>query len=148
LGQLNIINRFRFCKSGQLHRGLFNQHRDYGSYLRRRCSWIVTSSIYGNLVLTALQVGLATGQFGHNVRFMAAAEAFTISVLLALLAALVLSIIFGVTIHLSGQRGVHLGNLAFECSSEVFSSKLDNVVHEGAKWVWRKLPDEFYTCDG
>lgn len=103
LGRLNMINRFCFCSDrepGQLHRGLFNQYRDYGSNFRRHFSWIAASSIYSILVLTALQVGLATGQIGHNAQFMVAAEAFTISVLLALLAALVLSIVFGAYIFL------------------------------------------------
>lgn len=52
------------------------------SFLRDQLGWLATTTIYIALVLTAMQLGLATDQFKANAPYMTAAYGFSVFAIL------------------------------------------------------------------
>ncbi|KAK0630721.1 hypothetical protein B0T17DRAFT_616338 [Bombardia bombarda] len=57
-------------------------HRNYGSLFRDNIAWVTASTVYVALVLTAMQVGLATEQLQGNTTFQRASYGFTVFAIL------------------------------------------------------------------
>ncbi|KFZ08896.1 hypothetical protein V502_09073 [Pseudogymnoascus sp. VKM F-4520 (FW-2644)] len=77
LNRLNSIYRIKF---GTKHfiRGYFYGYHEYGTFLEHNFAWIVTFFAYVAIVLTAMQVGLATKQLMGNDSFHEASYGFTV----------------------------------------------------------------------
>ncbi|KFY17771.1 hypothetical protein V491_04937 [Pseudogymnoascus sp. VKM F-3775] len=86
LGRLNSIYRIKF---GTQHfiRGYFYGYHEYGTFLENNFAWIVTFFGYIAIVLTAMQVGLATKQLVDNDAFHDASYGFTVFSIVSPLAA-------------------------------------------------------------
>ncbi|RDW74188.1 hypothetical protein BP5796_07630 [Coleophoma crateriformis] len=84
LHRINTIHRFT-------HLPLFNPYlrewRDYGSLFRENLAWIATTTVFIALVLTAMQVGLATDQLKDNRSFQRASYGFSVFAILGPLCA-------------------------------------------------------------
>ena len=72
LGRLNAI--YLFTRFGYY----MNQWPNYSSFLRDQLGWLATTTIFIALVLTAMQVGLATNQLKTNAPYMTAAYGFSV----------------------------------------------------------------------
>ena len=59
-----------------------NQWPNYSSFLRDQLGWLANTTIYIALVLTAMQVGLATDQLKANALYMTAAYGFSVFAIL------------------------------------------------------------------
>lgn len=59
-----------------------NQWLNYSSFLRDQLGWLATTTIYIALVLTTMQLGLATNQSKANVPYMTAAYGFSVFAIL------------------------------------------------------------------
>ena len=79
LARLDTIHRFtQLPPFGPYMRG----RRTYGSLFRDNLAWLATATVFIALVLTAMQVGLATDQLKENKSFMTAAYGFAIFAIL------------------------------------------------------------------
>ena len=76
LGRLNAI--YLFTRFGYY----MNQWPNYSSFLRDQLGWLATTTIYIALVLTAMQLGLATNQLKANAPYMTAAYGFSVFAIL------------------------------------------------------------------
>ena len=76
LGRLNAI--YLFTRFGYY----MNQWPNYSSFLRDQLGWLAMTTIYIALVLTAMQVGLATNQLKANAPYMTAAYGFSVFAIL------------------------------------------------------------------
>ena len=80
ISRINWI--FRFCSRTRnpttFFRGFLYGYRNYGSFAERNLAWLASATVYTVLVLTAMQVGLATDQLGHSVSFQRASYGFTV----------------------------------------------------------------------
>ncbi|KAI1101483.1 hypothetical protein F4804DRAFT_315866 [Jackrogersella minutella] len=75
LSRINTINRFtRLPPFGPYLRGW----RNYNSFFRNNLSWMTASTVFIALVLTAMQVGLATDRLNDNESFQRASYGFTV----------------------------------------------------------------------
>lgn len=81
LGRLNLI-----CHCVKYSSFMTTWHR-YTDFLRDQLGWLAATTIYIVVVLTAMQVGLATEQLQNNGAFMAASYGFTVFAILGPLAA-------------------------------------------------------------
>lgn len=79
LSRLDNIHRFTQLP---LLEPYLRDRRNFGSLFRDNITWLATATVFLVLVLTAMQVGLATDQLKNNKRFMAASEGFTVFALL------------------------------------------------------------------
>jgi hypothetical protein len=79
LGRLNWIYSFgsREEKFTSFIRGYSFLYPGYSSFFQRNTQWLVGVLGYILLVLTAMQVGLATDRLGHNLAFQNASYGFT-----------------------------------------------------------------------
>ncbi|KAK0722209.1 hypothetical protein B0T26DRAFT_701817 [Lasiosphaeria miniovina] len=79
LSRVNTINRFTRLP-------LFNPYlrgrRNYGSLFRDNLTWMATAAVFIALVLTAMQVGLATERLQGNADFQQASYGFTVFAIL------------------------------------------------------------------
>lgn len=97
LNRLNSIYRIKF---GTKHfiRGYFYGYHEYGTFLEHNFAWIVTFFAYVAIVLTAMQVGLATKKLVENDAFHDASYGFTVfSIVSPLVATGVIGLILVVT---------------------------------------------------
>jgi uncharacterized membrane protein len=80
LARLNMI--YRFCsKTTSLRtfiRGYQYTYREYSTFLHRNFAWVLTAIVYITIVLTAMQVGLATNELKDDDRFHHASYGFTV----------------------------------------------------------------------
>lgn len=74
LSRLNNLCRFT---QAPLFEPYLRQYWDYSSLLQENITLLATTIIFIVLILTAMQVGLATEQLNNNKRFMAASYGFT-----------------------------------------------------------------------
>jgi hypothetical protein len=84
LSRINWIYRFdprfrfrHFC------RGYYSSSQTFQSFLNRNFGWLLVVFVYFTILLTALQVGLATNQLRDSASFNAASYGFTIFSLVA-----------------------------------------------------------------
>lgn len=99
LSRLNWIYRI-FSKSRTpttLIRGYMYGHNRYSVFMQRKFAWVFAVFVSFTVVLTAMQVGLATDQLGKDGRFQHASYGFAIfSILASLIAVIVFAwILFG-----------------------------------------------------
>ena len=80
ISRINWI--YRLCSQTRtptiFFRGFMYGYRDYGSFVERNFAWLASATIYTVLVLTAMQVGLATDRLGHSAAFQRASYGFTV----------------------------------------------------------------------
>jgi hypothetical protein len=90
LARLNDI--YRLCSKTRnktnFIRGYLYGYYEYSTFFQRNTSWLVASVVYIALVLTAMQVGLATPNLNNNRTFQNASYGFTVFSILAPLVAL------------------------------------------------------------
>jgi hypothetical protein len=79
LSRLNIIHRFTQLPPFDPY---LRSWRNYGSLFRDNLTWLATTTVFVALVLTAMQVGLATDQLKGDSNFMAASYGFTVFAIL------------------------------------------------------------------
>lgn len=79
LNRLNWIYRFS-CRADpkELIRGYMHKYNRYSVFLERNFAWIIGAFVYITIVLTAMQVGLATERLGKNERFQSASYGFSV----------------------------------------------------------------------
>lgn len=93
LSQLNKIYAFRYASP---LRGYQFTYQTYGELFRDYLGPLTAGTIYIALVLTAMQVGLATSRLGENASFQNASWGFTIFAILGPLIGVLLAGIVGV----------------------------------------------------
>ena len=80
ISRINWI--YRLCSRTRnpttFFRGFLYGYRNYGTFVERNLAWLASAAIYTVLVLTAMQVGLATDRLGHSVAFQRASYGFTV----------------------------------------------------------------------
>ncbi|KAH7096075.1 hypothetical protein FB567DRAFT_587351 [Paraphoma chrysanthemicola] len=88
LDRLSLI--YRFCSVTHdpwtFVRGYQYNYANYTSFIERNFTWAITAAIYITIVLTAMQVGLATKRLQDDKRFHDAAFGFTVFSIVAPLA--------------------------------------------------------------
>ncbi|KAI1774404.1 hypothetical protein F4818DRAFT_442550 [Hypoxylon cercidicola] len=90
LSRLNFFSRFtQFPLFTSYVRGW----RGYGSLVRDNVTWLLTATVFVALVLTALQVGLATNQLKDNDAFMQFSYGFSIFAIVASVGAFIFIIV-------------------------------------------------------
>ncbi|KAJ5160765.1 uncharacterized protein N7482_007769 [Penicillium canariense] len=93
LSQLNKIYAFRY---GRVLRGYQFTYQTYGELARDYLTPVTAATIYVALVLTAMQVGLATSHLSSNISFQNASRGFTIFSILGPLIGIALVGIIGI----------------------------------------------------
>ena len=77
LDRLNQIYRFSppilFSRDHALIRGYFYRYHNYSSFFEKNFSWLIVVFAYVTIVLSAMQVGLASTRLGSSVAFQNAA---------------------------------------------------------------------------
>jgi hypothetical protein len=84
LSRLNTIHHFTQLLPFDPY---FRGWRNYGGFFHDNLTWLATAAVFMALVLTAMQLRLATDQLKENKRFMAASYGFTILAILGPLSA-------------------------------------------------------------
>ena len=103
LGRVNLV--YRLCRNTRSFktfiRGHFYSYHTYSSFIGQNFAWVLTVIIYITIVLTAMQVGLATNELQSSQIFNRASYGFTVfsilaplGILLALLLVLLMLIVF------------------------------------------------------
>ncbi|KAF6828816.1 hypothetical protein CMUS01_08426 [Colletotrichum musicola] len=59
-------------------RGYVSRWNQYGSFFQDNLAWVASSTVYIAVVLTAMQVGLATNALGKSKAFQSASYGFTV----------------------------------------------------------------------
>ena len=88
-----LDSRFRFQ---HFCRGYYSSSQTFQSFLNRNFGWLLVVFVYFTILLTALQVGLATNQLRDSPPFNAASYGFTVFSLVAPL----LTILYGASLTL------------------------------------------------
>ncbi|KAH6650541.1 hypothetical protein F5144DRAFT_556471 [Chaetomium tenue] len=91
LSRINTISRFT---SFPLFNPYFRGHHNYGSLFRDNLAWMATTTVFIAVVLTAMQVGLATEQLRDSATFQQASYGFTVFAILAPIGAFALVILY------------------------------------------------------
>jgi hypothetical protein len=79
LSRINTIHRFT---QFPLFVPYFRSWRHYGDLVQDNLTWLASGTVFIALVLTAMQVGLATDQLKSNSSFMVASYGFTVFAIL------------------------------------------------------------------
>lgn len=94
LGRVNLI--YRLCRktrsSKTFVRGYFYGYHTYSSFVEQNFAWGLTVIIYITIVLTAMQVGLATTELRTSALFNRASYGFTVFSIMAPLGILVVAL--------------------------------------------------------
>lgn len=111
LTRLNWI--YRICSLKDNPKGLVMgykyEYNRYSVFVQRNFAWIIGAFVYITIVLTAMQVGLATDRLGKNERFQNASYGFTVFAILAPIAALgVLAVVLIVLIFFNLKEALKL----------------------------------------
>ncbi|EHK42549.1 uncharacterized protein TrAtP1_002429 [Trichoderma atroviride] len=94
LKRLNLIYRFSNASNFKtMIRGYEYGYHQYSTYFERNFKWVLTAIIYITVVLTAMQVGLATTQLNTSAMFNRVSYGFTLFSILAPLITLVIGAI-------------------------------------------------------
>jgi hypothetical protein len=79
LKRLNLIYRFSHVGNFKtMIRGYEYGYHQYSTYFERNFKWVLTAIIYITVVLTAMQVGLATTELNGNAMFNRVSYGFTL----------------------------------------------------------------------
>jgi len=97
LSRLNWIYRMSTNNPSltRIMRGYMYEYNQYSDFAQRNFAWVLVAFVYITIVLTAMQVGLATNRLGKSDMFQSASYGFTIfSILtsLVILTAIVLNL--------------------------------------------------------
>jgi hypothetical protein len=97
LSRLNWIYRLspHTCSTTTLIRGYAYGYNRYSTFVKRNFAWLLVAFVYITIVLTAMQVGLATHRLGNDDRFQNASYGFTI---FSILTPLIVTIAIAVTL--------------------------------------------------
>ncbi|KAM6513966.1 hypothetical protein FALCPG4_015152 [Fusarium falciforme] len=76
--RLSRLNKIYRLSQRQLLRGYVLQWDQYGSFFRDNFTWLASATVYIAIVLTAMQVGLATDRLASNRDFQSASYGFTV----------------------------------------------------------------------
>lgn len=95
LTRLNSILRFcsRTSNFKTMIRGYEYGYHQYGTYFEKNYAWVLTSFVYITVVLTAMQVGLATTELNRNEAFSRASYVFTMFSIFAPVISLIVGIV-------------------------------------------------------
>ncbi len=75
-------------------RGYMHGYNRYSTFVRRNFAWLLVAFVYITIVLTAMQVGLATNRLSKDGRFQNASYGFTIfSILAPLIGIIVITLV-------------------------------------------------------
>jgi hypothetical protein len=78
-GRLNIIYRLApNLRFQHFIRGYYNEYNQYQVFFRRNFAWLIAIFAYVTIVLTAMQVGLATPRLSQDIRFQRASYGFAV----------------------------------------------------------------------
>lgn len=95
LRRINWI--YRFCSRTRnfttLMRGYNYGYTTYGSFFERNTAWIVSAIVYITVVLTAMQVGLATKELQDNATFSSVSYGFSVFAVVAPIGGLALVLV-------------------------------------------------------
>lgn len=80
--RLNRLNLIFVARRGPLSTGFVATWHSFGSFYRDNSAWIITVAAYILLMLSAVQVGLATDRLEGNDAFQAASYGFTVFAML------------------------------------------------------------------
>ncbi|KAK5637202.1 hypothetical protein RRF57_012914 [Xylaria bambusicola] len=93
--RLSRLNKIYRLSRGLFLRGYMPRWDQYRTFFQDNFSWLASATVYVAVVLTALQVGLATKSLGDNDAFQSASYGFTIfSILGPLIAAGLIILVF------------------------------------------------------
>ena len=85
LGRVNLI--YRLCRKTRSFktfiRGHFYGYHTYASFIDKNFAWVLTVIVYITIVLTAMQVGLATTELQSSQLFNRASYGFTVFAIMA-----------------------------------------------------------------
>ena len=85
LGRVNLA--YRLCRKTRsfktLVRGHYYVYHTYAAFIEQNFAWVLTVIVYITIVLTAMQVGLATSELQNNHLFNRASYGFTVFSILA-----------------------------------------------------------------
>ncbi len=132
LGRVNIV--YRLCRKTRnlktFIRGHFYSYHTYTSFIEQNFAWVLTVILYITIVLTAMQVGLATTELQTSKMFNRASYGFTIfsilaplGILFVLLLVLLILIIFNLN-YAVGKRSA---------ARESFPTVFDNIALQDYK---------------
>ena len=130
LGRVNLI--YRLCRNtrnfGTFVRGYSYGYHTYASFITRNFAWVLTVIVYITIVLTAMQVGLATTELQTSKLFNRASYGFTIFSIMAPLG--ILFVLFVVLLSLI------IFNLEYAVTKryitqEAFPSVFKNIMLQG-----------------
>ncbi|KAJ6033775.1 uncharacterized protein N7446_007932 [Penicillium canescens] len=88
--RLSRLNKIYACRCGNVLRGYQFPYQTYGELFRDYLTPLTAMTIYVALVLTAMQVGLATTRLGDSLPFQRASYGFTVFSILGPLIAIML----------------------------------------------------------
>jgi hypothetical protein len=83
--RLSRLNKIYFLSQRPLLRGYMSHWHQYGTFFQDNFSWLASATVYIAIVLTAMQVGLATKSLADNDAFQS--YGFTVFSILGPLAA-------------------------------------------------------------
>jgi len=97
LSRLNWIHRMTIKKPSltRIVRGYMYEYNQYSDFARRNFAWVIVVFVYITIVLTAMQVGLATDRLGKDDMFQNASYGFTV---LSILTPLIILFIIGLNL--------------------------------------------------
>ncbi|RYP03604.1 hypothetical protein DL764_005034 [Monosporascus ibericus] len=104
--RLSRLNKIWRLWQGLSVRGYMSHWHAYGDFFHDQFTWLASATVYIAIVLTAMQVGLATEALAEDRTFQAASYGFTVFSILAPLAAL------GFIAAASGRRQLGLRKVA------------------------------------
>ncbi|KAF1352875.1 hypothetical protein EJ07DRAFT_135539 [Lizonia empirigonia] len=96
--RLNRLNAIYRLTGRAVFRGYQSEYSQYSSFFRDNFTWLASVLAYMVIVLTAMQVGLATSALASDKTFQAASYGFTVFVIVVSLAAVM--IVFAVFLFL------------------------------------------------
>ena len=93
--RLSRLNKIYRLSQRPLLRGYMSHWHQYGSFLHDNFAWLASATVYIAIVLTAMQVGLATKALVNNDAFQSASYGFTVfSILGPLVATALITLAF------------------------------------------------------
>lgn len=110
LNRLNWIYRISLRDDPkEFIKGYMHKYNRYSVFLERNFAWIIGAFVYVTIVLTAMQVGLATERLGKSERFQSASYGFTVFAITASIITLgVLAILLVVLIFFNFKEALKL----------------------------------------